>query len=573
MFNKRYFNIWCFSICLCLAMTGFVNRPAWALTAGETYTITLYKLNSDGSTTLTSSTTATADANGKIAFSLTNVPTSPTTNFIVIQCTDSSGTVVRKGFAPAPPAGSENLLGMNTLATSQTDAMLQCGATAGTDDPILVGFGLVLTRSPGISDDDLLRIATLGNAAIRGTGGFEDFLTNNGVSASQLQTFREKLVYNSTSGAKDLSNFTAMFKDAVDNNDDDDMAKAGGYMAEIFVDAGNAAGIDPTLILAAHDAAGEVTFQAEYVALMAAMSSDVQNSINQSMSSFFTRIAAMKLKTEYTDALTTLGASGTQVDTFNSAVATMVSAFEDIDATYGDYFMNPDSYVADHGTTNAAVQNAINTAFNTAFSTFQTAIQSSNANITAMKQAVASALGVAVGTLPSDFGTTQDFSGNTVNWPIPQTVMVNWVASIIAAGGGLTYTRDTLALPTGVQSWIGTCSDTQYGDQNSCQDNGETWTAERGDYSGEDASFAALMGLEEDLRIIEFTRFAVYDNLDPNTQTDEQMKAAEKAGRLAFQQHLESARDRIDGTVDGVTDITTTQKEAIIKVMQQPNLH
>ncbi|MBW2109031.1 MAG: hypothetical protein JRI36_10255 [Deltaproteobacteria bacterium] len=573
MHMKRHVNAWCFPILLCVALIGLSTTPLWALTAGETYTITVYKVNSNGTTTSVSSTTVTADSNGKISFTLSNVPTSPTTNFIVLQCQDSSGTVVRKGFAPAPPAGSQNQLGINSLATSLTDAILKCGETAGTDDPILVAFGLVLTRSPGISDDDLQRIATLGNGAIRGTGGFEDFLTDNGVSTAQLETFRQKLVYNSASGSKDLSDFTAMFKNAVDNGDDDEMAKAGGFMAEIFVDAGNAAGIDPTLILAAQDAAGEVTCQAEYTAIMAAISSSVQNGMNQSMSSFFTRLAAIKLKTEYTDALTTLGASGTQVDTFNSAVQAMVTAFENIDTTYGDYFMDPDGYVDSHGTTHAAVQNAIDTAFDTAFSTFQSAIQSSNADITAMKQAVASAFGIDVGDLPSDFGTTQDFSGNSVNWPIPQTVMVNWVASIVDAGGGLTYTRDTLALPNGVQSWIGTCSDNQYFDQNSCEGNGGTWTAGRSDYSSEPDSFAALMGLEEDIRIIEFTRFAVYDNLDPNSQTQEQMKAAEKAGRLAFQQHLEAARDRIDGTVDGVTDITTSQKEAIIKVMQQPSLH
>ncbi len=573
MFRIRNLSICCFALSVCLLLTHASGTPAWALTAGETYTISLYKVNSDGTTTQASSTTVTADADGKIQFSLTNVPTNASTNFVVLQCTDSSSSIVRKGFAPAPPAGSENLLGINSLSTSQTDAMLKCGEVAGTDDPILVAFGLVLTRSPGISDDDIQRLATLGNAAICGIGGFEDFLTDNGVTAAQLQIFKDRLVYNSASGVKDLRDFTANFKDAVDNDDDDAMAKAGGFMAEIFVDAANTAGIDPSLILAAHDAAGEVTCQAEYAAIQAAMSTTVQNGIQQSMSSFFTRIAAMKIRTEYTDALTVLGASGIQVNTYNAAVQTMITAFENIDATYGDYFMDPDGYVDTNSTTHQAVQNAINTAFNNAFTSFQTAIQSSNGDITTMKTAVANALGVAVGDLPGDFGTTQDFGGNSVNWPIPQTVMVNWVASIIEAGGGLTYTRDTLALPAGVGSFIGTCSDNQYFDQTSCEDNGGTWTPERGDFSGEDASFAALMGLEEDIRIIEFTRYAVYDNLDPNTQSQEEMKAAEKAGRLLFQQRLEATKDRIDGTVDGVTDVSDAQKEAIIKVMQQPSLH
>jgi hypothetical protein len=557
MMTQNRYKIYFILFVLSIFFVGFQIQPAWALTSGETYTITLYKVNSNGATTQVSSTTAIADTNGKISFDLTDIPTSPTTNFIVMTITDSNGTVVRKGFAPAPPEDDTNFTGINDVSTSQTNAIIQCGSLTGTDDPVLIAYGLVLTRSPGISSSDIELIAQLGKGAILGTGGFEDFLLNNGVTADQLDTFKEKLVYNDESGVKDLSDFTAKFKDAVDNDNDDEMAQAGGYMAEIFMDAADAAGIDAGLILAAHDAAGEVTYQPAYAQIIASMSSSVQKAMSQSMSSFFTRIAAMKVETNYTHALNTLNASGSQLTRYNTAVQTMISTFEAIDATYSDYFMDPDTYLAENSTTNDAVQQAMGTAYNNAFNQFQTDIRSTDDEITTMRSAVASGLGINVGDLPADFGTFRDFNDNTVNWPIPQTVMVNWVASIIGAGGELTYTRWTDAeLPVpATMSWL----------------NGDTGT--RTDFTQGDPppSFAALQGLQEDLMIIENTRFRAIESLGPGA-TEQQRKAAEKEARLAYQQHLADTILKIGGSVDGSTAITNAQKKAMLLLLQQPSL-
>jgi hypothetical protein len=560
MFTQNRYKIYYALFVLSIFFVGFQIQPAWALTSGETYTIALYKINSDGSKTQVSSTTAIADTNGKISFDLSNIPTSPTTNFIVMTITDSNGTVVRRGFAPAPPENDTNFTGINDVSTSQTNAIIQCGALTGTDDPVLIAYGLVLTRSPGISSSDIELIAQLGEGAILGTGGFEDFLLNNGVTAAQLDTFKEKLVYNDESGAKDLSDFTAKFKDAVDNDDNDAMAQAGGYMAEIFIDAAAASDIDTGLILAAHDAAGEVTYKPAYAQIVASMSSSVQKGMEQSMSSFFTRIAAMKVEADYTRALTTLNASGSQMTRYNTAVQTMISAFETIDATYSDYYMDPDTYIAEHSTTNDAVQQAMGTAYNNAFTQFQTDITSTNDEITTMRGEVEHALNMDPGSLSSsDFGTMIDFDGNTVNWPIPQTVMVRWLASIIDASGELTYTRWTDAeLPAPASmSWLngdGTRTDFTQGSP------------------PPPASFAALQGLQEDLEIIENTRFHAADNLGPGA-TDMQRKSAEKAAQLAYQQHLAATVLKIGGTVDGSTAITAAQKKAMLLLLQQPSLN
>lgn len=563
--------VWVFIIMPCNAV--------FALTAYETYTVSVYEINGDGSTSLASSTTATADSNGKLSFSLSSVPNNTQTNFLYFTIVDSSSNVVRQGFSPAPPAGQENQMGINTLSTSQAAAMIKAGQVAATDDPILVAFGLVLTRSPGITDADITRIVTVGNAAIRGqdgdtqgaglgaADGFIGFLKSNGVTNAQLNLMRDKLIYNSASDTKDLRSFTALFKDAVDNDNDGEMSKAGGYMAEIFIDAGNAAGIDPGLILSAHQAAGEVTNKSQYGAILAAMDSSVMKGIEQSMSSFFTRAAAAKLETEYTEALEALNTPGAQVAAYNSAVQTMVSAFETIETTYIDYFMDPDGYVATNSTTHTAVQTTINQAFDAAFTAFQSNVAASNTYRDTLKSSVAAALSINTTDPPvnqADFGKECPFGvncsvvGNWVNWSIPQTAMVIWISNVMTSGGSISYTRDTLTVPSNM-GWL----------------NGD---GSREDYttgapSTGNASFDAFQGLQEDIKIIEFARWDAWSQAGSGGATQEQMMALEKTQGALFETRLAAAVARISGTVDGSTPITAEEKAAIVQLMIQPSLH
>ncbi|HKJ21999.1 MAG TPA: hypothetical protein VKA13_02840, partial [Gammaproteobacteria bacterium] len=95
---------------------GGLNTAVAALTPGASYTVVLSKFNSDGTVSAVSSTSATADSNGKISFSLSDVPNAPATNFVLLQVKDANGNVVRQGIAAAPPAGSTNLVGINDLS-------------------------------------------------------------------------------------------------------------------------------------------------------------------------------------------------------------------------------------------------------------------------------------------------------------------------------------------------------------------------------------------------------------------------------------------------------------------------
>lgn len=548
---------------------GFVSALG-PLNPNYTYTIVIQKVNSNGTVSDYSTTTATTDSNGKLNFVLTNLPTIDEANFLVVIVKDSSDNIVRKGFVPAPPPGSTNLIGVNTLSTAQTNAILAAAEAIGTDDPIPVAYLLAMMRSPDFTENDALLMAAVGKDAIVGNGGFEDFLLQNGVSSSQLNIFKKRLIYNPTSGKKTIADLTASFKAAVDSGDattaTQEMQKAGGFMADVFMDAAEAAGIDFTLILAAHDATGVIAQNSTNQARMLQLSSSVRRSVEQAMSSFFRRIAAVKVKSEYTKALTTLNASGNQVNNYLAAVQAMMDAQANVDATYGEYFQNPDAYVAAHGTTHEVVRAAIDQLFLQSFVAFQNNITSTDAEITQMRANVISAFGIGEDHLPPDFGKYYDFNGQQKNWPIPQVVLVNWIASIVSAGGNLSYTRDTLDIPDQMSSWLGVCSLQVYWEKVACESNGGTWTTQRRTFNSPNGAFNAYLGLQEDIQIIEFARSEIYKNGQPNRE--QEMEA-----RRLFFQRMEAAAERISGTTDGSTAISLEQKKAIIKLLMQPSMY
>ncbi len=557
---------------LVICVAGYLAALPGAATAFDpnaAYTVVAEKMNSDGSLTEVGSVNVTADADGKIEFSFSGVPTNPDVHFLIITVKDANGNVVRKSFVPAPPASGTCSLGVNNLSDVQTDMIVKVAELLGSDDPITIAFGLILTRAPGLTDADVGNIAALGKRVIQEglTGSFQQFLLDNGVSSSKLTALKNALAYNA--GGKDLSDFTSLFKSAVDNpaQAQDDMAKAGGLIADIFVDAAASVNIELALILAAHDSAGYlVDNDTEASQAFAALPSAYQSAIGQAMASFFMRIAYVRLATEYTNAMTTLNATGAQVSRFNGAVSTLSTALEALDKKYAQYYADPEN-----NPITPTVQQQMNTDYNQVFTTFMADIMSTDTEIAEMKDNIASALGVSVSSLPSDVGTYYDFNGQPRNWPIPMAVVTNWVAGIISAGGGLTYTRDTLPIP-GVVEWLGTCSDSQYWNKQDCEGNGGTWTTGRTDYAsqGMPASFAALMGLREDVEIVQMTRYYIYDPNNPNTG-GQPTRDQEKQAKVDFAGNLNNLLGNIGGTTDGTASITNAQKKSLLKLMLPPD--
>ena len=548
-----------------LAGSAFAaNTANDPLVPNAAYTITISKLSSVGQLVDIETVGGTTDGSGLLSFTLTRIPTKDEANFIFLTIKDGSGTVVRRGMTPAPPLDDNNATGLNYLSTTQADGMLLAASTIGTDDPIVAAYLLIILRSPNVSPADLANIAGMGQDALTNpTLGFESFLLSNGVTQAVLDKMKGCLIYNPDNSAKTLRNFTRSFFDAVAETDDavasSEMQKAGGFMAEIFLDAGTCAGIDAGQILAAHNAAGDGAQAGGHMSLLSA---GLMGSINTAMSSFDRRIAIVRISTEYTNALNALNASGAQVTQYLASVNGLMTSSALVDAQFSEYFMDRTAYLAAHpGVTDNDVRTAMNAAYTTGWTQFQTYIEADNASITTMKNSLLAANPSLM--LPPDFGTYMDQTGTQKNWPIPQVVLMNWLAT-----STFRYSpRDDTAIPTMMNGWMGACDNNMFWDQGSCMSNGHTWTSGRRDYVGMTGSsvFDSYLGLQEDLNIIQMARNEIW-------MSGTQPTGAERAANEnVFIGRVVACGARITGQKSG-TDITAAEKDAILKLLLPPQM-
>jgi len=561
--KKPYFSI----LAIVLLAFGLAGN-AHALNANTNYTVSSGKVNGDGTLTTIETVPATTDASGKLSFSLSSLPSNADANFIVFTIKDANGAVARQGIAPAPPAGDTNQIGINDLATTQATTFLRAATLSGTDDPILASYLLVILRSPNISDSDVTTLASLGKAAITGNGGFEGYMLAN-VSQASLSALKRCLIYNPDPTKKTLRDFTKGYFTAVESSDaateDSETQKAGGLMADIFMDAAACAGIELGHITNAHEAAGDA---ADASGLMASISPNLLSSIDQSMNAFHNKIGMVKMVTEYTNALDVLKATGAQVDQFIAAATAMNLASQAVDTQYGDYFKDPAAYLNAHPGTDAnSVQTAINNLYQNAWSTFQTAIAASDADIAALKASVVAAFPGMV--LPPDFGKNYNETGIQQNWPVPQVVMVNWLVNLIKGGGSISYTRDTTPIPAMMQQWMGVCTNTQYWDQQNCQSNGGTWTVQRQTFNTPSPAFNAYLGIQQDVQIADMTRNSIWSN--PDGSPRQPSKNERMQAETDFITLLGAIENKITALKGNGTSATSAEKDAIIKLMLQPN--
>lgn len=563
---KRTAAILMASALLIVACVG----TCFALSAGTKYSITTSKFNGDGTLTVIETVPATTDAGGKLSFTLTTLPTNAEVNFIAFAIKDVNGSLVLQGVAPAPPAGDQNQIGINDLATAQAATFIKAAALAGTDDPILAAYLLVILRSPSIGPDDVVKLATLGKEAIRGAVGFEAYLLAN-VPQVKFAALQKCLVYNPDAAKTTLRDFTKGFFTAVESGDaateSSETQKAGGLMADVFMDAAACADVDLDYIINAHNAAGNGAEASGLMTGPGAISANVMSSIDQSMSAFGHKIGMVKMVTQYSNALGALKASGAQVDTFISAARAMAASNNAVDLQYGDFFKDPAAYLAAHpGSDAQSVQSAIDAIYQDSWTTFQSAIAASDAQIAALKAAVVAAFPGLV--LPQDFGKNNDGSQSPPNWPVQQVVMVSWMVDLIKGGGSISYTRDTTPIPAMMQQWQGVCSKAQYWDQQSCQSNGGTWSVARSTFDTPSSAFNAYLGIQQDVSIADMTRNSIWNG--PNgTQLqptqDQRMQAA-----ADFVTLLAKIQGNIVAIKAGGVAATAVEKNAIITLMLQP---
>jgi len=477
-----------------------------ALTTGTSYLAIVDAIGSDGQVVNVGLRgTGAADSNGKMSFAVSGLPTRSSYNFLLVTIQDSGGTTVRRSIIPAPAAGGTVDIGVSPMTKSQTDAMLSAMATAGTDDPIMVLFGFIIVRSGGFTSDDITHLANLGRLAIR--SGFNTYLAGK-ITAAQMALFRASIVAS-------LGDYTSNLKTSVDAADSttskNERAEAAAMLSQILIDAAASAGFDVGYITAAMKAASD---QAEDYLLGdgSAMDNGAVEAMDKVMMSNYMKLAAERVRKKYVAALTTLGGTQGQIDRLNTAITTLtntlLAAFQAMEALFQDEETKPTASDVDSKFTTAQ------TSINNAFTQFMSDSAATNAEIDTMVTAMSTGFTIPIGTLntmkdPNSDGNYADgmfefreMGGTVHNWPITMVVPVTWVANTY--GNNLTYTRDTITVPTGM-TWLDADDDGDIGDANyqkrhdwdSTNNNGVA-----GDEKGIPAGMAALFGLREDIELV-----------------------------------------------------------------------
>ncbi|MCR4331197.1 MAG: hypothetical protein NUV34_00610 [Sulfuricaulis sp.] len=545
---------------------SFFSAHALALTAGQTYTVTIEKLTSagavtSGSTSLNLSTTATANADGKISFSIGGIPNNDSCNFLVVTVADSSGITVRRSIVPCPDTGKTLPLGVSGITDKQTDALLSAFASAGTDDPILAVFGFTIVRSSGMTASDLAVLAGACNQGINASGGFLNYLSNNGVTSAQLAAYRTNIV---SRLADPDTGYSKSFKESVDVASSADTTleaakrgEAAGKLLKVLVQAATSAGFSQDRVLEAFNAMGSVVMPILQAAGTAGtLSSASKQGVDSSIGGGIQKLRADRGIEKYSQALTSLGATGGDVTSFTTAASTLVNAMQTAFSIFEKVFTGSETAAQV-----STAQSTLDAAMQSAFSTFMTGTAASNSRITTMIANIDSALGASTGLAVSNFQFYKS-DGTSSNWPIMMVIPTDWVSSIVAAGGSVTYTRDTTAIPAAM-IWLGTCSNGSYTNSTTCTANGATWTAARTSFVGMPTSYATLFKIQEDVMILEFTRFAAQNTAGSDMSLQQ---ALEKS----FSTSLATLAGNIGGTTNGSTAVGSTAKSALVTLMQSP---
>lgn len=560
------------SISSALALLGWGN--AHALTAGQTYTISVEKINSNGtvttgSTSLGLSTTATADADGKVSFSFTSaLPTSSSCNFLVISIRDSSGTLVRDAMAPCPASGATVPLGVSGVTDKQSEALLSAFQTNATDDPIIAVFGFAIVRSGNMTATDIAAMADVCYKGLYQTGGFIDYLkTTRGVTDTQLATYRSNII---SQLGDSSSGYTKLMKDAVDSTSTTDSAtnrgKAAGQVLKILITAADGI-FEKDYIMEAFNAMGSIALPLMQSKITAGtLSATGASMVNAGIGGGINKLQADRGLEKYSAAMTLMGASGADLTQFNSAVSTLRTAMEAAFAQFEDVFSEDDSHSNGSSSTIDTDKGAMDTQMQTAFGAYMTAMAASDARITTMISGIQAVSGAAPN---ANFFKFVKDGGTAVNWPVNMVVLAQWGTTIAQASGSLSYTQDTLAIPAALATFMGSCTNAAFSyNQSACAGSGGTWTAGRRNFASasyvpSQYPYGHLMNIQQDLMIREFKRFS-----DENAAGGS-MSARETLEK-SFTDGLGTLAGNISGTTNGTTTFTTAQKKAIITLMQSP---
>ncbi|NOZ70147.1 MAG: hypothetical protein GXP46_13105, partial [Deferribacteres bacterium] len=210
-------------------------------------------------------------------------------------------------------------------------------------------------------------MANLANQGINGSGGFIDYLTNNGVTSAQLATYKSSII---TKLADKDNGYSKFIKESVDATTDTAKLSARGEAASkllrVLVQAATTAGFSQDRIIEAFNAMGAIVVPLMQQAVTSGeLSPATQKMIDSSIGGGIQKLRADRGIEKYSQALTTLGATGEDVANYQAAATTLVNAMTAAFETFEQVF--------DGNETDTEIQAAeavLNTAMQAAFEQF-----------------------------------------------------------------------------------------------------------------------------------------------------------------------------------------------------------
>ena len=349
-------------LALALAVSMLAATSALALTANHAYMVQLSTVSASGQQTALSQMAATADASGKLSFQFSDVPDTGSASFLMVEIMDTVGgqqQVVRQTMLPAPAPGQHLQTGVNELSSRQARAARQAMMT-GSDQALGAMFPLLMIPTGAIATEDA---DGFGLMAVDAASAFNNYLAENGVTAAQMTSFREGLL-------DAMRELAAANMSAAEQTDPVTAAglcgQAGAQFMTALMQAAADAGIDPTLVSAAFDQAGQAIDNSMTLGTLP------RGEIDAMHANFLNDAQQRRLMAQmsgYTAAMSVVGASSDQTQVYTMAMnllqADMIQARQNF---YQQAFSDPDN-LPDPTRLEQALSN-MQTTMENAFATF-----------------------------------------------------------------------------------------------------------------------------------------------------------------------------------------------------------
>jgi hypothetical protein len=408
---------------ICLALGVFFATSAMALTPNTTFMVKMSTVSSTGQLMQTATTSGTSDANGKISFSFSNIPNNTMSKFLTVQIVDGSGTVVRQAMVPTSASGSNISMGVSEITDKQAKAMLKTMSDAGSDNPTQAMVIMTMVRSGAMTDADAQNFSPIARSAAT---SFETYMTANGVTVTQMATFKTNMLSAMTDNA-------AKYKESVDASTPALSAGKRGEAMTAFMDAlvkaATDAGISANMMQIAFDEAGKA---AESVAATSPMSADVISAMKASLRVGTQQRQIKAQMRTYSDAMTTIGASATHMQQFTAANATIGTAMTSAQMNFEQMFAN--SLVFPDAATINATESTMLAAMQTAFNNFlNTDAAASSNDIAGMLGTMATRMNGMGGMMSGMTSTTLANMGIGKMMTTPGGALQNWTVMMMAS--------------------------------------------------------------------------------------------------------------------------------------------